>query len=300
MKKIYIICTIICIFTAGITLTACSTPQATESEKIGVTVSILPQKYFVERIGGDLVTVNVMVGPGEDPHTYEPQPAQMQALSTSQIYFTIGVEFEDAWLEKFKDTNPELKIIDTSANVEKITMIAEENHEEGNEEDHEHGEMDPHIWLSPANVRMIAQSIATTLSEADPQNSATYQNNLAAFLQDIDSLDEEIRASLSPLSTRKFITFHPAWGYFARDYNLEQISIEVEGNEPSATEMANLISFAKAHDIHFIFAEPEFNTKSAETIAAEIDGQVILISPLAEDWLGNLKSVAQSIASALQ
>ncbi len=297
MKTKTFLLTLVGIFSIGITLGACSTAKIPESGKIGVTVSILPQKYFVERIGGDLVEVNVMVGPGMDPHTYEPQPAQMESLATSQLYFSIGVEFEDAWLAKFKDTNPELKFIDVSSNIEKIPMTAEEHHEEG---EHEEGEMDPHIWLSPANVRIIAQTMAAALSEVDPQNSTIYQNNLNDFLMDIDTLDEEIRTSLDPLTSRKFITFHPAWGYFARDYDLEQISIEVGGNEPSAAEMADLINTAKADSIHIIFAQPEFNTKAAETIAAEIDGRVIFISPLAENWLENMKIITQSFASALQ
>jgi zinc transport system substrate-binding protein len=283
---------IIAIFAAGISLTACSAIPDAESGRLGVTVSILPQKYFTERIGGDLVEVNVMVGPGMDPHTYEPQPAQMQSLATSQLYFSIGVEFEDAWLVKFQDTNPNLKFIDTSAGIEKIPMTAEDNHEED--------ELDPHIWLSPANVRNIAQTMAAALSEADPQNSATYQNNLNALLQDIDVLDEEIRTAFDPLTSRKFITFHPAWGYFARDYNLEQIAIEVGGNEPSAAEMADLIKIAQEEDIYIIFAQPEFNTKAAETIAAEINGQVILVSPLAENWLENMKGITRSFSDALK
>ncbi len=292
MKTKNIVFSIIGIFSISISLAACSSTPQSESGKLGVTVSILPQKYFVERIGGDLVDVNVMVGPGMDPHTYEPQPAQMQSLATSKLYFSIGVEFEDAWLTKFQDTNPNLKFIDSGAGIEKIPMAAEGNHEKG--------EMDPHIWLSPTNVRSIAQIMATALSEADPQNNAIYQNNLNKFLQDIDALDEEIRASLDPLTSRKFITFHPSWGYFARDYNLEQISIEVGGNEPSASEMAALIDTAKKDDIHIIFAQPEFSTKAAETIATEINGQVILISPLAENWLENMKTITRSFSSALQ
>lgn len=283
-----------------ILLLACSPKPAASSGKTIVTVSILPQKYFVERIGGDLVDVNVMVGPGEEPHTFEPQPSQMEALSNSQIYFTIGVEFEDAWLSRFKDANADLEMVDTSAGIEKIAMTAEDHHDEDAETDHEHGELDPHIWLSPANGKIIAQTIASALSANDPLNSNTYQENLNAFLMDIDSLDQEIQTSLASISNRQFITFHPAWGYFARDYDLEQITIEVGGNEPSAAELANLVSYANENNIHFVLAEPEFSTKAAETIASEINGQVILVSPLAEDWLNNMRSVAQSLAEALK
>ena len=295
-KGIFLISSILSI---PLFLMACTAAPLPASDKLDITVSILPQKYFVERIGGNLVNVNVMVGPGEEPHTFEPQPSQMQALSNSQIYFTIGVEFENAWLNKFKDANPNLQFVDCSAGIEKIAISGDEHSADDGETD-THGEMDPHIWLSPANGKIIAQTIATALSDMDSENSAVYQNNLDAFLQDIESLDHEISSSLQSLPSRQFITFHPAWGYFARDYDLEQIAIEVGGSEPSAAELADLIRFAKQQDIHFIFAEPEFSTKSAETIAQEIGGEVILVSPLEENWLENMNLIASHLKQVLQ
>jgi len=292
MKHNKYLLTVFSVIAAAAALVGCTaTRAAEETEKLNVTVSILPEAYFVERIGGDLVNVNVMVGPGESPHTYEPQPAQMEDLAVSRIYFSIGVEFEDAWLGKFAETNPDMKIIDASATIQRIPMTASEEEE---------GELDPHVWLSPANVRIIAQNIEAALSEEDPANSDVYKANLDDFLQDIDALDEEISASLSTLTTRKFITFHPAWGYFARDYDLEQIAIEVGGNEPSAAEMADLITTAQENQIQIIFAQPEFSTKAAETIADEINGRVILVSPLAENWLENMKLITESLSSALK
>ena len=291
MKHKKTLFTVFSILAVAAALVSCTTAQpAEESEKLDVTVSILPEAYFVERIGGDLVDVNVMVGPGESPHTYEPQPAQMEDLAASKLYFAIGVEFEDVWLGKFADTNPDMKIVDASATIQRIPMTAS-----GKE-----GILDPHVWLSPANVRIIAQNIETALSEEDPANSDFYKENLDGFLQDIDALDEEISASLGTLTARKFITFHPAWGYFARDYDLEQIAIEVGGNEPSASEMADLITTAKENQIQIIFAQPEFSTKASETIADEINGQVILVSPLAENWLDNMKLITESLSSALK
>ncbi len=292
MKQNKILFTVLSALAVAAALVGCTaTRAAEETEKLNVTVSILPEAYFVERIGGDLVNINVMVGPGESPHTYEPQPAQMEDLAVSRIYFSIGVEFEDAWLEKFAETNPDMKIIDASAAIQRIPMTASEEEE---------GELDPHVWLSPANVRIIAQNIEAALSEEDPANSDVYKANLDDFLQDIDALDGEISESLSTLTTRKFITFHPAWGYFARDYNLEQIAIEVGGNEPSASEMADLITTAQEDQIQIIFAQPEFSTKAAETIADEINGRVILVSPLAENWLENMKLITESLSSALK
>jgi zinc transport system substrate-binding protein len=280
---------------------ACLSTPTNAAQKLNITVSILPQKYFVERIAGDLAQVNVMVGPGESPHTYEPQPAQMEALSNSSIYFLIGVEFEEAWIDKFKETSPDTIFIDTSEVVQKIPVVESEEivveHQEG---DHDHGSLDPHIWLSTQNVIRIANAMAAALSEIDPENSAIYQQNLEDFVMEIDTLDEENRAAFENISSLQFITFHPSWGYFARDYGLQQIPIEVGGNEPSAQELTALIEFAKENDIRIIFASPEFNTRSAETIASEIEGEVILISPLAEDWMENMRTITNSLSEILQ
>ena len=270
-----------------------------------ITVSILPQKYFVERIGGDHVIVNVMVGPGDSPHDYEPSPEQMKNLSQSFIYFSIGVEFEESWLEKFKSANPDMVVVDMSEGVERVSLDrhehgSDEHEENGEPDEHEEGHLDPHIWTSPHMVKHMADNIFDTLVSLDPSNEGVYQANLDSFISDIDALDEEIINTLSGVENRKFIVFHPSWGYFARDYDLEQVPIEVGGSEPSAQELAALIKFAQGEDIHIIFAQPEFNTKSAETIAAEVDGDVLLISPLAPDWLENIKTVAETLAAVLE
>lgn len=280
---------------------ACHSTPTNTAQKLNITVSILPQKYFMERIAGNLAQVNVMVGPGESPHTYEPQPAQMEALNNSSIYFLIGVEFEQAWIDKFKETSPDTSFIDTSEVVQKIPVVeSNEIMDEHQEDDHEHGSLDPHIWLSPQNVIQIANAMVAALSEIDPKNSAAYQQNLEDFIIEIDTLDEENRAAFEKISSRQFITFHPSWGYFARDYGLQQIPIEVGGNEPSAQELTALIEFANENNIRIIFASPEFNTRSAETIASEIKGEVILISPLAEDWMKNMRTITNSLSEILQ
>lgn len=259
-------------------------PAPTES-KLNVTVSILPQKYFVERVGGEFVNVSVMVQPGESPATYEPKPEQMTALADSAAYFSIGVPFETAWLEKIQAVNTQMKMVDTTQGIDRIATA--------------NGGFDPHIWLSPSLVRIQSETIYRALAELDPSHEANYTANLDAFLADIDALDADIRATLEDTKSDKFIVFHPAWGYFARAYGLEQVPIEIEGQEPSAQELAGLIEMAKAEGIKVVFAQPEFDQEDAETIAAEIGGEVILISPLNPDWLGNMKAVAGSFAAVL-
>lgn len=276
-------------WTAGCGGQATRTPP----EKLTVTVSILPQKYFVERVGGEHVSVNVMVGPGADPHTYEPRPEQMRALSKSMAYFTIGIEFERAWLEKFTAANPNMQVVDTLEGVERLAMM---HAHEGEEHDEE---VDPHVWTSPVRVKIMAHTIYQTLTRLDPEHRQTYKANLDAFLADVDTLDADIRNALSGLKTRKFMVFHPSWGYFAHDYGLEQIAIEVGGQEPSAQELAAIIAQAHQEGIRVILAQPEFSTRAAETIAREIGGEVLLISPLAPDWLDNMRQVAETFAEVL-
>jgi len=272
-------------------------------DKLDVMVSIVPQRYFVARIGGDHVTVNVMVEPGASPATYEPKPEQMKALSGAVAYFSIGVPFENAWLDKIAAANEGMMMVDTIANVERMSMATHPHHagEDEKEEEHDHAEAppDPHVWLSPRLVKVQSQAIYEALVELNPVHEAAYRANLEAFVADIDALEADIRETLSGLESKKFMVFHPSWGYFARDFGLEQIPIEVGGQEPSAWELARLIEQARAENIRVIFAQPEFSTENAETIAQEIGGEVLLISPLAPDWLENMRMVAQTFADVL-
>jgi zinc transport system substrate-binding protein len=229
-----------------------------------------------------------MVPPGENPATYEPKPDQLTALSQAVVYFRIGVPFEKSWMERFASANSDMPIVDLR---EGVNMRHWEDAPE---------KTDLHIWLSPAEVKVQAQTIKDSLTELDPDHADAYQTNLDAFLTDIDALDAEIRQTLEGATDRKFIVFHPAWGYFARDYDLEMIPIEVGGQEPSAAELADLISRAQEESIKVIFAQPEFNTSSAATVAEQIGGEVLLISPLNPDWLNNLRTVATTFAEALE
>ncbi len=282
MKKIWRVIGVALIITL---LIGCGPDEPpTSSAVLNVTVSILPQQYFVERIGGENVAVNVMVLPGESPATYEPKPDQLRALSKAQAYVSIGVPFEQAWLERISSANPDMLMVDTTQGIERLG-------------DPEHP--DPHIWLSPRLVKIQARTIYEALAQLDPEHQTTYQANLERFLEDIDALDADIRSTLSGLEQRKFMVFHPSWSYFARDYDLEMIPIEIGGQEPSAAELAALVERAQAEDIRVIFAQPQFSTEKAQTIAEEIGGEVLLIDPLAPDWLDNLRRVAETFADVL-
>ena len=260
-------------------------------EPIPVFVSIPPQKYFVEKIGGSLVHVSVMVPPGANPHIYEPRPGQMTALSKSRIYFAIGVTFETVWLPKFAKLNPQMWIVHTDKGINKMAMVA-----------HHHdtpSSLDPHVWVSPPEVRIIARNILETFMQMDPSNSRTYRSNEEAFLKEIDRLHKDLTEIFKDKKGLKFMVYHPAWGYFARTYGLEQVPVEIEGKEPKPEQLKGLITRSKKDGIKIIFVQPQFSTKSAETLAKAIGGEVIFADNLREDWEKNLRVQAEKFEQAL-
>lgn len=411
-----------------------------------IVVSILPQKTFVEKIGGDKVNVTNMVRPGSDPHSYEPKPSQMRDISKAHIYFPIGLEFENTWLDKFASQNKNMKFVEMTKGVEYIEMAEHSHHhhhhDEGHDshdEEHHEGELpyewaglfdlkkgtytwsfskvegeyadpkmkmliikankkdddlieayedeakntftnkkaenaknngsletknsfytlnfdnsknktvfkveikeagkyifftehmpiefeadehyfkdsakkdievlvsvpeeghhgkDPHVWVSPQNVKIMAKNIYTTLVEADAKNKAYYQTNYNNFIKEIDLTDIRIKNILSVLpQNSKFMVFHPSWGYFAKDYNLEQLVIEVEGKEPKPKILQKIIQKAKEEKVKAIFTQTEFSDKSAKVIAKELNIKVIKETPLAKNWSENLIQMANSIAN---
>lgn len=272
------------------------------ASKKEVTVSVLPQKYFVEKIAGDKVHVTVMVKPGFSPTTYEPKTSQMKRLANSKIYFAIDVPFEDVWLDKFKNSNKNMLIVDTAENVVKLEMEEHSHHEEEkeaqNEEHHdEHEGLDPHIWTDPIIVKIQAKNILDALVQIDAKNADLYKRNYIKFMIELDDLNEKLETILKPYANKAFMVFHPSWGYFAKRYSLEQVAIESEGKEPKPNELIELIKDAKEHKIKIVFVSPQFSQKSAKVIANSINGKVITMDHLSLDWDNNLIKTAQSIAN---
>lgn len=297
---------------------ACS-PQAKpvtleeDAQKMQVTVSILPQKWFVDRIAGDLVITQNLVGSGDNPHTYEPTPGQMAILEKSDLYFTIGIEFEEAWMDKLIATNPTMKIVDSSAGIERIPMVGGHHHHDEGEEhahaDHDHGTeddeheadaLDPHVWFSPDNARQIAENIANALIEQDPQNESTYTNNLESVLEEIANTDEEITSILQDISRRHFMIVHPAWGYFAHAYGLHMIPVEIGGNEPGPADMAKILEAVKDYQISVLFVEKGSNMSLAQSIARQAGiSEIIEWDPMAYEWAENMLSLGRDLQNAL-
>merc|ERR1711941_97692 len=267
-----------------------------------VTVSILPQKYFVEKIAADKVKVNVMVKPGASPATYEPKTSQMRMLSNSIAYFSIDVPFEKVWLEKFKNANKKMLLVDTSKGIKKLEMQAHEHNDDDHDEHedeyktHKHEALDPHIWLDPILVKIQAKNIYEALVKLDNKNKEFYTKNYKNFILELDSLDKKLETILEAFEHKAFMVFHPSWGYFANRYDLEQISIEVEGKEPKPAQLIELVHEAKKHNLKIVFVSPQFSQNGAKTISKSINGNVEVINPLALKWDENLIKVATDIA----
>jgi zinc transport system substrate-binding protein len=277
---------------------------AAAGEALPVFVSILPQKYFVEQVGGGHVTVAVMVVPGANPATYEPKPRQMTALADARAYFAVGVPFEAVWLPRIEAANPRMKVVDTAAEIDKRPMAAHAHEADGDHDHHHdaspHGVLDPHVWLSPPLVKIQARAVRDALVALDPVHQADYDAGLARFAEQIDGLDRELRETFAGREGMGFMVFHPAWGYFAHTYGLEQIPIEIEGKDPKPAQLQELIEAARRRDIRVIFVQPQFSGQSAAAVAAAIGGVVLPADPLAPDWVDNLRRQAAQIREALR
>ena len=277
-----------------------------KSDKTLVAVSILPLEEFVEKVGGDHIKVYTMIPQGADPHTFDPAPSQMAKLSEAAMYVEVGagLEFEIAYMDKIKSMNKDMVVVDSSKGLD-LLEASEHHHHDGDddddEEEHEHeGSTNPHIWLSPEYAQVMVQNICDALCELDNVNAEDYRLNAASYIAELEGLDQEIHDSLKDVKNRVFMCLHPQWEYFAKDYELMEIAIEVDGKEPGAQTLAMLIENAKANNIKVVFTSPQFSTASAKAIADAIGGKVVGIDSLAKDYVDNMRSILQAMKSAME
>ena len=290
MKRfLYLI--ILCVILAGCK----GTPQkqadsgkASGTEKpavtVTVTVTISPYKYFVDQIAKGKVNVNVMVSNGNNPETYEPYAQQMMELSKSALYLKVGsIGFEQTWMKKLQDNAPEMKVIDTSVGIKPAKTPG--------------GNIDPHVWMSCSNARIIASNILKALCELEPKNKAFFEKNYQSLLSIIDKRDSTIKESFKkdPDLVRKFVIYHPILTYFARDYQLEQLAIEEEGREPSASQLKSLIERARKEKIKFCLIQAEFANRNTTTFINESHTKPMDINPLQGDWNWAMQEAAAAV-----
>jgi zinc transport system substrate-binding protein len=275
---------------------------ASAEEPLGVFVSIPPQASLVQRIGGQRVTTEVLVRPGQDPHTFEPAAKQMVALARARVFFTVGLPFEEVLVGRIRANYRRLSIVDSALGIKKRRMDADEGRDDGHgEEDHAGpAGADPHVWLSPAAIKTMAANMAKALGEVDSAHAAEYDENLKALLQDVDARDAKIRAMLAPYRGRAIYVYHPAFGYFCDAYGLEQRAVETGGKSPTPRQLRELIKQAKADGVKVIFVQRQFDQRGAQTVAQAIGGAVVPVDPLAEDVLGSMEAMARAMAEALR
>ena len=278
-----------------------SAPLEASDKAVEVFVGITPTAYFVERIAGDRASVKILVKPGQDPHTFSPSPRQMMSLSKAAMFFTVGMPFEKRLVEKFAGREQGLVIFPVDSGIVKRSMTAD--HPGGRDKQarlHHDREPDPHVWLAPSLIKIQAENMAAAFVETDPVHAEEYRRNLSSFLDEVDAVDARIRKILEPYKGRAFYVFHPSFGYFADAYGLKQIAIEEEGREPTPRQLSRLMERARSENVRVVFAQPQFDEKSARIIAEAIGGEVVLVDPLAKDVLRNLGEIALAIERAMK
>lgn len=260
--------------------------------RIPVFVTILPQVFFVEQIGGDRVEVTAMVEPGRSPETFEPSPQQLAKLSRAVLYFRVGIGFEEAWLKRVQQMHKGLRIVDTRKGV---PLLASHHSHPGEE-----AGVDPHIWVDPRRVRIQAANIERALEEVDPAGSPVYQANLSRFVSALDELDAELKELFRNDPGKKFLVWHPAWGYLADAYGLEQFAIEQEGKEPNAKRLTEILDQTRREGFQILFVPEQTRTRAMESLAKAAGLRIVRLDPLAKDYLVNVRAMAGHIAEGLR
>lgn len=291
------------------------TPE--DGGRLTVAVSIEPQRWLVDQIGGEHVEVVCLVRPGDDAHSYQPSDIQVSQVARASAFFRIGVPFENGPWFKALERTAKIRAVDLRRHVPLIEMQGHhhhghDDHHHDHDHDHDHGHdhtaetsleeegFDPHIWLTPRLLKIQARTVADTLAGLDPAHRDTYEANLLAFERRMDVLHRDLLDTLAPIQGKAFYVFHPAWGYLAQEYALEQKAIETEGKEPSDRELTEIQNDARARGIKVVFVQPQISGRSAQAVANAIGGRVEQLDPYVADVESNLRHVAERLAASFQ
>ena len=256
---------------------SCSKQRLDRGHNCQLVASIEPLRAIVAEIAGEDWQVSAIVPQGFSPEDYSPSAAQMAEIADTRCIFKVGrLGFETVYLPQVQKAMPDLNIVDTSEGIGEATF-------------------DPHTWMLPDNIKIIAANVCRVLSQVDSVNATVYAERLRALEVRTDSLDSEIRHLLADVRSRTFIITHPALTHFAAHYGLRQLAIEPDGKEPTPNSVRALITQAKADSAQVIFVQQEFSDRSARMIAEQTGVRVVSINPLADDWYGELLRIAQAL-----
>ncbi|MEA4832798.1 MAG: zinc ABC transporter substrate-binding protein [Oscillospiraceae bacterium] len=268
-------------------ITGCNIKSGNETQKTVIAVTIVPEQTFVKAVCGDLAEVVTMVPPGNSPENFEPTAELMEKFEKAALYFSIGVPTEAA------------NILPKAGN-KKVISLADKVAEVYADRKFESGERDPHIWLSPKRVIVMIKTISDEMSKLDPANADTYEKNAQAYIEQLNSVDKDIKEALDGVQSKKFIVYHPAFGYLADDYGLTMYALEEEGKEATAQRLQEMIDTAKAENIKVIFYQEEIDSSQSEAFAEEIGGKTLKLAPLAADYIENIKRMAQTMSEVMK
>ena len=289
-----------------ISLLALSVVPVKAMEKIPISVSIAPQAFFAEKVGGDRVSVHVVLPPGRSPATYAPSPAQVSKLTRSRLLFRIGVPFENSFLSGIEQTAGDLYVVDTRKGIN-LRRFDEDAHPHTHTDSLENGQTfqpgdghDPHIWLDPMLVKLQAATMRDAFLAIDPEGEPHYRENYRLFERELEDLDARLRKVLAPVKGSGLLVFHPSFGYFTDAYGLRQIAVEKSGKSPKGKELSRMIKMAREENVRIVFVQPQFDQHAADKIAAAIDGIVVPLDPLSRDYFTNMDALARTIAKSLQ
>ncbi len=305
---------------AGCSFSGSSVP----GDRLAVAVGIPPQAWLVEQIGGDRVEVVCLLASGDDPHSFQPADVLISRVLGCRLYFLSGLAFERApWFQALRAARG-LELVDTRAGIALRQMAAEsapgteaqlpaapetaplhgvtergqlrrahEHRAAG--QPHSHGGEDPHVWLAPGPLKIMAQNVASALIAADPAHRTYYEEHLRQLDERLDRLDADLRAKLAPLRGRPFLVYHPSWGYLADAYGLRQVAAELEGKPPSDYQLTRLARLVRQEKIRVLFSQPQVPATDAETVARALGTRVRVIDPLAADVVENLRQTADAL-----
>lgn len=262
----------------------CISPDNGSSEKILVATTIEPLADFVRQVGGERVDVMVLVPPGAEPHTFEPTPSQMARISKADLYVMNGAGLE-FWMDRLLLVNSKMTLVDSSRGIALITESGKET--------------DPHIWVSLRNAETQVSNICDGLVSVDPSGKDYYLAGKDRYLQKLQALYENQSKAFAQKSRKIFIVHHPAWTYFARDFGLQQVPLMENEKEPGPRYLGEVIDLARKNNISTVFVEPEYNPKTAEVIAREMNASIVVLDPLAGNYLENMGYAGEKIAESM-
>ena len=284
------IVSLVCVCVAAMVAACAGGSKADREDARVITVSILPQKYFLEKIVGDRFEVKCMLDKGGNPETYEPSMSYMMNLEKSDAYFLMGnIGFELSIRSKIKEYNPDIKVYDVS---EGIGLISGSHHFDADDKEG----IDPHTWTSVANARVIIKNMLDGVVELDPEHKAEYEKNYRDFDRELSEFQDSIALRLQPVKGGAFVVWHPSLSYFARDYGLEQISLEYDGKEVPVKYLEKKVAYAVSRKPSVFFFQKGMDTNQAQTVNTQIGTRLVEINPLGYDWKSEIRKIADALS----